>query len=96
MLEGENGLLMPALKVFSESIKYLRGHLENHLHSKQGICGFQVSEVDWVLTVPAIWTDPAKQFMREAANLVCILTYYVVALINHSQLMYICIVWCRW
>jgi hypothetical protein len=51
MLEGENGLLMPALKVFSESIKYLRGHLENHLHSKQGIGGFQASEVDWVLTV---------------------------------------------
>jgi hypothetical protein len=71
MLEGENGLLMPALKVFSESIKYLRGHLENHLQSKQGIGGFQASEVDWVLTVPAIWTDPAKQFMREAANLVC-------------------------
>jgi hypothetical protein len=45
MLEGENGLLMPALKVFSESIKYLRGHLENHLQSKQGIGGFQASEV---------------------------------------------------
>jgi hypothetical protein len=96
MLEGENGLLMPALKVFSESIKYLRGHLENYLHRKQVICGLQASDVDWVLTVPAIWTDPAKQFMREAANLVCILTYYVVALLNHSQLMYICIVWCRW
>jgi hypothetical protein len=78
MLEGENGLLMPALMVFSESIKYLRGHLENHLQSKQGIGGIQASEVDWVLTVPAIWTDPAKQFMREAANLVCILTYYIV------------------
>jgi hypothetical protein len=40
MLEGDNGLLMPALKVFSESIKYLRGHLENHLQSKQGIGGY--------------------------------------------------------
>ena len=78
MLEGDNGLLMPALKVFSESIKYLREHLENLLHSKTEICEFQASEVDWVLTVPAIWTDPAKQFMREAANLVCILTYYIV------------------
>ena len=76
MLEGDNGLSMPALKVFSESIKYLRRHLENHLHSKQ--CGLQASDVDWVLTVPAIWTDPAKQFMRKAANLVCILTYYIV------------------
>lgn len=24
----------------------------------------------WVLTVPAIWKQPAKQFMREAAYLV--------------------------
>ena len=92
MLEGENGLLMPALKGFSESIKFLREHLENHLHSKEIIGGLQASDVLWVLTVPAIWTDPAKQFMREAANLVCILTYYIVVLLNHSQLMYICIV----
>jgi hypothetical protein len=46
MLEGENGLLMPALKVFSESIKYLRGPLENHLHCKQVIYGLQASDVD--------------------------------------------------
>lgn len=26
--------------------------------------------VRWVLTVPAIWKQPAKQFMREAAYLV--------------------------
>ena len=25
------------------------------------------SEINWVLTVPAIWSDAAKQFMREAA-----------------------------
>lgn len=24
-------------------------------------------DVKWVLTVPAIWKQPAKQFMREAA-----------------------------
>ncbi|OWF47855.1 Heat shock 70 kDa protein 12A [Mizuhopecten yessoensis] len=26
------------------------------------------SEIRWVVTVPAIWTDPAKQMMREAAE----------------------------
>jgi hypothetical protein len=24
-------------------------------------------DINWVLTVPAIWSDAAKQFMREAA-----------------------------
>lgn len=27
-------------------------------------------EVRWVITVPAVWRQPAKQFMREAARLV--------------------------
>jgi len=28
---------------------------------------FENSDVRWVITVPAIWKMPAKQFMREAA-----------------------------
>lgn len=28
---------------------------------------FDNSDVRWVITVPAIWKMPAKQFMREAA-----------------------------
>ncbi|KAL3878564.1 hypothetical protein ACJMK2_030901 [Sinanodonta woodiana] len=28
----------------------------------------QISDIRWVLTVPAIWNDAAKQFMREAAE----------------------------
>lgn len=66
MLEGENGCLMPAMRVFTESIKFLRTHLEEHIRSKTD--GIKPQEIDWVLTVPAIWSDPAKQFMREAAN----------------------------
>jgi hypothetical protein len=27
------------------------------------------TDIHWVLTVPAIWKDNAKQFMREAAQL---------------------------
>ncbi|KAK3602775.1 hypothetical protein CHS0354_026322 [Potamilus streckersoni] len=30
--------------------------------------GLQKSDIRWVLTVPAIWNDAAKQFMREAAE----------------------------
>ena len=28
----------------------------------------QDENIEWVLTVPAIWDDPAKQFMRKAAE----------------------------
>ena len=51
--------------MFGEVIKYLKGHLMETLEKR----GTQIDNKDihWVLTVPAIWTDSAKQFMREAA-----------------------------
>lgn len=30
----------------------------------------QGEDIRWVITVPAVWRQPAKQFMREAAYLV--------------------------
>ncbi|CAG2206698.1 unnamed protein product [Mytilus edulis] len=66
MLEGENGLQMPAIKVFAESIKFLRTHFEDHIKNK--VDAIKPRDVEWVLTVPAIWPDPAKKFMKEAAN----------------------------
>lgn len=55
----------PAFQVFSLSIKALKDHLETNLQN-QGI-DVKSDEIKWVLTVPAIWSDSAKQFMREAA-----------------------------
>lgn len=57
---------MPAKTVFGESIKYLKDHLLKTLETR----GTTVvnSDIHWVLTVPAIWKDNAKQFMREAAH----------------------------
>jgi hypothetical protein len=34
---------------------------------KQGL-QFEMDDIAWVLTVPAIWDDAAKQFMRLAAT----------------------------
>ena len=31
------------------------------------LSGLAEDDIHWVLTVPAIWNEPAKQFMREAA-----------------------------
>lgn len=80
MLVSENGCLIPAMKVFSESIKYLKTHLENHINSKT-VC-IKPQEIEWVLTIPAIWTDPAKQFMREAANIVSYVACSIVFYLN--------------
>ena len=56
---------MPALNVFSECIRYLKHHCMEEAKEKD----VQLTEMDthWVLKVPAIWDDSAKQFMREAA-----------------------------
>ncbi|XP_069131333.1 heat shock 70 kDa protein 12B-like [Argopecten irradians] len=64
-IKSLDGKTMPAMKVFSAAIGYLKDHL-------LGTCKLRGADVHahdiaWVLTVPAIWSDPAKQFMREAA-----------------------------
>lgn len=109
-LIAENGRRLPALKVFSEAIRYLKKHFEDLLgnstlreNNDQSDCSSSSSDdknessdssrknvstsntdtqakfsdpnndsswsddILWVLTVPAIWTDQAKQFMRDAA-----------------------------
>lgn len=61
-IEGKH---MPAKTVFSLSINYLKKHLMASLDKRN--CGVVMDDILWVLTVPAIWNEPAKQFMREAA-----------------------------
>jgi len=64
-IDDDHGRKMKAMKVFSEIIGYLKKHLLELL-GKRGT-GVDNKDIHWVLTVPAIWTDSAKQFMREAA-----------------------------
>ncbi|KAK3611837.1 hypothetical protein CHS0354_040510 [Potamilus streckersoni] len=65
-LESENGKVLPALTVFALTIEYLKNDLLENLN-KQTMDDLDRSLIRWVLTVPAIWDEPAKQFMREAA-----------------------------
>ena len=53
------------MTVFSISLKYIRDHLFKSLSDK--FSEIQKEDIHYVLTVPAIWDDNAKQFMREAA-----------------------------
>ncbi|XP_053397351.1 heat shock 70 kDa protein 12A-like [Mercenaria mercenaria] len=65
-LEDEMGRSLPAIDVFSLSIQYLLKDMMKVVNSRLSGNVTQ-SDIRWLLTVPAIWTDGAKQFMREAA-----------------------------
>jgi len=68
------GKRMPAMDVFCACIKYLKDHLMDKCRLQlPGTCD---TDIRWVLTVPAIWNEPAKQFMREAAAKVWILQHF--------------------
>lgn len=61
-----NGKPVKALKVFEESLKFMKEEALMVISSATGEeC--KVEEIRWVVTVPAIWTPAAKQFMRVAA-----------------------------
>ena len=60
---------MRALHVFSASIRYMKEVVLRKMQN--AIMNLKESDFHWVLTVPAIWEDGAKQFMRIAANEVC-------------------------
>ncbi|XP_037667305.1 heat shock 70 kDa protein 12B isoform X1 [Choloepus didactylus] len=67
-LEAVNGKKMPALEVFAHALRFFKEHALQELREQSPLLP-EEDTVRWVLTVPAIWKQPAKQFMREAAYL---------------------------
>ncbi|XP_038648867.1 heat shock 70 kDa protein 12B-like [Scyliorhinus canicula] len=65
-LKAVNGKSVKALDVFSHALRYFRKHALKELND-QFLIALDTNDVRWVITVPAIWKQPAKQFMREAA-----------------------------
>ncbi|XP_069129282.1 heat shock 70 kDa protein 12A-like [Argopecten irradians] len=57
---------MRAIKVFTAAIKYLKDHMMDTCDKQ--MTGIKPTDILWVLTVPAIWSDASEQFMREAAE----------------------------
>ena len=83
---------MLAKVVFAEVINYLKGHLLELL--KRRDIYVVNSDIHWILTVPAIWTDAAKQFMREAASQVSEFFFSVVLVsvpLSVSSLLFLCV-----
>ncbi|XP_041272562.1 heat shock 70 kDa protein 12A-like [Onychostruthus taczanowskii] len=67
-LKATNGKLLPALTVFSESLRYMKEHALNTIKEASFHTVYDQEEITWVITVPAIWSAAAKQFMRLAAK----------------------------
>ncbi|XP_029110319.1 heat shock 70 kDa protein 12B isoform X1 [Scleropages formosus] len=67
-LEAVSGRRVRAIEVFAHALRFFREHALKEVKD-QSSSVLQENEVRWVITVPAVWRQPAKQFMREAAYL---------------------------
>ncbi|XP_023224777.1 heat shock 70 kDa protein 12A-like isoform X1 [Centruroides sculpturatus] len=65
-IKASNGKALAAVTVFAHALRYFREHALQEL-SDQSATRITNDDVRWVVTVPAIWRQPAKQFMRAAA-----------------------------
>lgn len=65
-IKASNGKSILAVTVFAHALRYFREHALQEL-SDQSATRIVNDDVRWVVTVPAIWRQPAKQFMRAAA-----------------------------
>ena len=60
-----DGREMPLMKVISESLKFIADKAMQKLQEQIG--KVVKAKIRWVLTVPALWSEEHKQFMRKAA-----------------------------
>lgn len=51
---------MPAIDVFAKSIKHFKDHFIDALLTRNYNMAYEKNDVTWVLTVPAIWDEPAR------------------------------------
>ncbi|KAH3835271.1 heat shock 70 kDa protein 12B-like [Dreissena polymorpha] len=65
MLEDVLGKKMLAMDVFSACIKFLKDDCLGKIRLQ--LPEIRDTDIRWVLTMPAIWNDVSKQFMRESA-----------------------------
>ncbi|XP_076071442.1 heat shock 70 kDa protein 12A-like isoform X1 [Mytilus galloprovincialis] len=65
-IKDQNGMHMKAFDIFSFAIKYLKDQAIGRL--VKTLKNVETNDIHYVLTVPAIWDDQAKIFMRKAAE----------------------------
>ena len=77
------GKSLLAIEVFGLSIQALTSHMRKLL-DKEGT-DIKPHEIKWVLTVPGIWPDSAKQFMRKSAEKVYTIQQIKIIYYYHMQ-----------
>jgi len=65
-LAATSGQTVKALTIFAYALRFFRNHALQEL-ADQSQTRIVDDDVRWIITVPAIWKEPAKQFMRQAA-----------------------------
>lgn len=79
--------------VFKEAISFFKKHALEAITRKTTVIS---SDVLWVLTIPAIWSEPAKQFMETAAEEVhviekknnCSFSFYIIEYAIHCSIIH--------
>lgn len=100
-IEDHLGKPLAALEVFSKSLNYMREEVLKKLRctvKEKKECKdvlITAENIHWIVTVPAIWDDYAKKFMRDAAEKVNIpsLIYFTCSTAKITSLnlyLYIC------
>ncbi|XP_078592854.1 heat shock 70 kDa protein 12A-like [Branchiostoma floridae x Branchiostoma japonicum] len=65
-LTARNGKRLRAMDVFADALRFLKGQALDVMRERTDV-DFTTADIQWVLTVPAIWQPSARQFMRDAA-----------------------------
>ena len=85
---------MKAMEVFSICIKHLKDGLLEEINKKL-TSDIMISDIDFVITVPAIWGDAAKMFMREAAVKVSLFIFrFIIQVLMHKSVQSVNITQC--
>lgn len=79
---------MPAIDVFAKSIKHFKDHFIDALLTRNYNMAYEKNDFTWVLTVPAIWDEPAKQFMQEAAEKVSSVIIFKIQFVHYCLRIY--------
>ncbi|XP_071126188.1 heat shock 70 kDa protein 12A-like [Mytilus edulis] len=93
MLKDETGKEMLALDVFSAAISYLKTNLLDMCKRQHYL--YNGDQIRWILTVPALWNDRAKLFMRQAANQAGISQGQLVVALEPEAASLYCIEWMK-
>ena len=65
-ISASNGQRMLALTVFAHALSFFRSRALLEINDQSGT-KVASDDIRWLITVPAMWRDPAKKFIRHAA-----------------------------